>query len=194
MNKHIHRSIWNRTREASVPAVEGYALRLREHLSDQVPPSWIKPSRTNRVCLTKMPQRQTYINSKKLLYAPLKLHDQVNGSWGSALEHLSESDSIRLETIQLMCPQAYKWFFFHSSTYLDFFLIIRVTYCDMSTHCLVTQQRLRNPLLNTSRPNTLRNSRGSAVYSVPFRAAVAWRPCRAVPSRTAPQRFQGNDL
>jgi hypothetical protein len=43
-------------------------------------------------------------------------------------------------------------------------------YCDMSTHYWVTQQRLCNPLLNTSRPNTLRNNRGSGVFSVPCRA------------------------
>jgi hypothetical protein len=65
----------------------------------------------------------------------------------------------------------------------------------MSTHCWVTQQRLRNPLLNTSRPNTRYATIVEAVFS----------PCRAEPNRTVRcyttdrddvtrhhARFQGN--
>jgi hypothetical protein len=37
-------------------------------------------------------------------------------------------------------------------------------------------------------------NRGIDVYSVPFRAAGGWRPCRAEQSRAVRQRFQGNDL
>jgi hypothetical protein len=50
----------------------------------------------------------------------------------------------------------------------------------MSTHCWVTQQRLRNPLLSTDRIRYA--TIGEAVFS----------PCRAEPSRTAPRSLPCN--
>jgi hypothetical protein len=55
---------------------------------------------------------------------------------------------------------------------------LRRKQCDMSTHCWVTQQRLRNPLLNTSRPNTRYAQIGEAVFS----------PCRALSCRAEVHR------
>jgi hypothetical protein len=50
------------------------------------------------------------------------------------------------------------------------FSSLECSYCDMSTHCWVTQPASKHRSVNTSRPNTLHNNRGSRVFSVPYRA------------------------
>jgi hypothetical protein len=62
----------------------------------------------------------------------------------------------------------------------------------MSTHCWVTQQRLRNPLLSIR--DRIRYATVGKVVFIPCYSEPREVEDRAVASRTAPERFQGNDL